>query len=402
MLITVLTGAIALLLGGAIGWLVAHGRAQRIVAARLAALDEDKFLAIAQRAFANVGKTLVQMNKTQVDGSLDTKKAEIETLLTPVRDMLDQYRGEVRKSEQARVEAYGGLQEQIRSLLITQESAQREASRLANALQSPTVRGSWGESSLKRCVELAGMSEFCDFDTQPTFANDEGRRVRPDLVVRLPNNRVIAVDAKVPLSDYTIAANETDEKRRIEALELHARTVRRHVDSLSRREYHASIGETLDFVVLFVPGEHFLSAALTTDPTLFDFAAGRRVYLASATILLPLLRAVSAGWKAERTEENAKQMHDAGVELFNRFVKVMELFAELGATLARTVEKYNVVIRSIDSRLWPKGEEMQRMAGSGKELAAMEQIEAVPIESSKLRLTMQGEEAGELLPFRDS
>jgi DNA recombination protein RmuC len=245
------------------------------------------------------------------------------------------------------------------------------------------------------------MSEFCDFDAQPTFLSDEGRRVRPDLVVRLPNKRVIAVDAKVPLSDYTVAANETDDRRRADALEMHAKTVRRHVETLSRREYHASIGDTLDFVVLFVPGEHFLSAALMTDPTLFDFAAQRRVYLASATVLLPLLRAVAAGWKAERTEENAKKMHDAGVELFNRFVKVMELFADLGATLAKTVEKYNGVIRSIDSRLWPKGEEMQRMAGSGKELAAPAQIEAVPLESSKLRLSMQSETPADVLPFRE-
>ena len=400
MLITILVGVAALLLGATLGWLVANRRAL-VAEARLAALDQDKFLAMAQRAFAHVGESLVKMNKTQVDGSLETKRAEIETMLTPVRDMLDQYRGEVQKSERARVEAYGGLQEQIRSLLTTTQSAQREASRLANALQSPTVRGSWGESSLRRCVELAGMSEFCDFDTQPTFATDEGRRVRPDLVVRLPNNRVIAVDAKVPLSDYTVAANETEDKRRADALEMHAKTVRRHVEALSRREYHASIGETLDFVVLFVPGEHFLSAALMTDPTLFDFAAQRRVYLASATVLLPLLRAVSAGWKAERTEENAKKMHDAGVELFNRFVKVMELFADLGATLGKTVEKFNGVIRSIDSRLWPKGEEMQRMAGSGKELAAPSQIEAVPLESSKLRLSMQGEEPADVLPFRE-
>ena len=222
-----------------------------------------------------------------------------------------------------------------------------------------------------------------------------------DHVARLPNNRVIAIDAKVPLSDYTVAANETDDKRRAAALDMHAKTVRRHVESLSRREYHASIGETLDFVVLFVPGEHFLSAALMTDPTLFDFAAARRVYLASATILLPLLRAVAAGWKAERTEENAKKMHDAGVELFNRFVKVMELLADLGVTLGKTVEKFNGVIRSIDARLWPKGEEMQRMAGSGKELAAPSQIEAVPIESSKLRLTMKSDEPADVLPFRE-
>src|SRR5204863_8710494 len=154
------------------------------------------------------------------------------------------------------------------------------------------------------------------------------------------------------------------------ALALQAKTMRRHIDSLSRREYQASVGETLDFVVLFVLGVHFLSAALAADPSLFDYAADKKIFLASPTVLLPLLRAVYAGWKAERTEENAKKMHDAGVELFNRFVKVMELFADLGATLGKTVEKYNGVIRSIDSRLGPKGEEMQRMAGSSEKLAA--------------------------------
>jgi DNA recombination protein RmuC len=273
----------------------------------------------------------------------------------------------------------------------------REASRLTYALQSPTIRGSWGESSLKRCVELAGMVEWCDFDSQRTFFGDEGQRLRPDLIVRLPNKRVIAIDAKVPLTDYTLAANETDDARRREHLAQHVRTVRRHIDSLARREYQASIGDTLDFVVLFVPGEHFLSAALITDPTLFDHAADRKIYLASPTVLLPLLRAVNAGWKAEKTEENAKKMHDAGVELFNRFMKVMEHIANVGGSLARTVEQYNNMIRSIDTRLWPKAEELQRMSGSGKDLGELKQIEATPLESSKLRLTTQGEEPGDVV-----
>jgi len=143
--------------------------------------------------------------------------------------------GNVRVSKgAARVEAYGGLQEQIRSLLTTTQSAQREASRLANALQSPTVRGSWGESTLRRCIEMAGMSEFCDFSVQETFAGIEGHRIRPDLIVRLPNKRVIAVDAKVPLSDFTLAANETDEARRREHLAQHVKTVRRHIDTLRK------------------------------------------------------------------------------------------------------------------------------------------------------------------------
>jgi len=411
MLTVMVVAGLALVTGAVIGWLLAAPRAHRAEVARAVAetrVEEierarasiaDTFLAEAQRAFQHVGESLVQMSKTQIDGSLDTKRAEIETMLTPVREMLDQYRNELVKSERVRNEAYGGLQQQILGLMSIQQSAQREASRLANALQSPAVRGSWGENSLKRCVELAGMSEFCDFDTQETFWNEEGRRLRPDLIIRLPNNRVIAVDAKVPLTEFQAAANEIDENRKRDLLQAHAKTLRRHIDTLSRREYQSAIGQTLDFTVMFLPGEHFLSAALVTDPSLFEYAVDKKIYLASPTVLLPLLRAVAAGWKAERTEENAKAMHDAGVELFNRFVKVMELFAELGSGLARTVEKYNAVVRSIDSRLWPKGEELQRMSGSGKELASLEQIEAVPLESSRLRLTMQGEGPADVVQF---
>jgi len=360
---------------------------------------EDTFAASAQRALKLVGVSLVHMNKQQVDGSLDTKKAEIDGLLKPLREMVDNYRGELMKSEQMRSESYGGLQEQIKSLLIAQESTQREASRLANALQSPTVRGSWGEMSLRRCVELAGMTEYCDFVAQETIESDEGRRLRPDMIVRLPNGRVIVVDAKAPTSEYAAAAQAADEDQRKQLLASHTRNLKRHVDSLSRKEYQAAVVESLDFTVMFIPGEQFLSAAAITDPEFFEFAAQRRIYVATPAILLPLLRAVNAGWKAEKTEENAKRMHDAGVELFNRFVRVMEIISEVGGRLARTVEKYNEAIRSIDARLWPKAEEMQRMAGSGKDLANLEQIEAVPLQSSKLRLTMQSDEDGVVVPI---
>jgi DNA recombination protein RmuC len=411
MLTVIVVAGLALAGGILLGWFLSAPRVHRAEVGRAVAetrIEEierarasvsDTFVVEAQRAFQQVSESLVQMNKTQIDGSLDTKRAEIETLLLPVREMLDQYRGEVQKSERVRNEAYGGLQQQLITLLSAQQATQREASRLANALQSPSVRGSWGENSLKRCIELAGMSEFCDFDMQETFFDDEGRRLRPDVVVHLPNKRVIAVDAKVPLTEYQAAANEQDENRKRDLLDSHARTLRRHIDTLSKREYQTAIGESLDFTVMFLPGEHFLSAALMTDPTLFDHAASKRIFVASPMVLLPLLRAVETGWKVERTEENAKRMHDAGVELFNRFVKVMELFADLGGALRRTVERYNAVIGSVDARLWPKGEEMQRMSGSGRELASLEQIEATPLESSRLRLTMQGEAPADVVPF---
>jgi DNA recombination protein RmuC len=363
---------------------------------------EETFAALAQRAFSSVAESLVQSSKTQIDGSLDTKKAEIDALLKPVREMVENYRGELVKSETTRNAVYGGLQEQIRNLLQVQEGAQREAARLATALTSPTVQGSWGEMSLKRCIELAGMSEYCrDFETQATFLTEEGRRVRPDVIIHLPNQKVIAIDAKAPLTEYISACNEADDTRKRALLEQHAKNLRRHIDALAKRDYQASIGDTLDFTVMFIPGEQFLAAGLATDLGLLEYAAERRIFLASPTVLLPLLRAVSAGWKAEKTEENAKKMHDAAVELFNRFVTVMEYLSAVGDQLRKSVESYNRVIRSIDTRLWPKGEELQRMAGSGKDLGDLKQLEAVPLESSRLRLTMQGEEPGVVVPIRD-
>jgi DNA recombination protein RmuC len=364
---------------------------------------EETFAALAQRAFLSVAESLVQTSKTQIDGSLETKRAEIDALLKPMREMVENYRGELVKSETVRNSAYGGLQEQIRNLLVVQEASQREAARLATALTSPTVQGSWGEMSLKRCIELAGMSEYCrDFEVQQTFMTEEGRRLRPDIIINLPNQRVIAVDAKAPLTEYITACSESDEQRKRALLEQHAKNLRRHIDALSRRDYQSSIGETLDFTVMFIPGEHFLSAGLATDLGLLEYAAERRIFLASPTVLLPLLRAVAAGWKAEKTEENAKKMHDAAVELFNRFVTVMEFFTAVGDQLRKSVESYNKVIRSIDTRLWPKGEELQRMAGNGKDLGDLKQLEAVPLESSKLRLTMQNEEPGVVVPMREN
>lgn len=364
---------------------------------------EETFAALAHRAFKSVSESLVQTSKAQIDGSLDTKKAEIDALLKPVREMIENYRGELLKSEQDRNTIYGGLQEQIRSLLTAQESAQREAARLATALQSPTVQGSWGEMSLKRCIEIAGMSEYCrDFETQQTFTSEEGKRLRPDVIVNLPNERVIAIDVKAPLGDFIAASNELDEARRKTLLDAHAKNLRRHIDALAKRDYQNNIGETLDFTIMFIPGEQFLSAALAADLTLLEYAAEKRVFLASPTVLLPLLRAVAASWKAEKTEENAKKMHDAAVELFARFVTVMDYLTAVGDQLRKTVDSYNKVIRSVDTRLWPKGEELQRMAGSGKKLGELEQLEAVPLESAKLRLTMQNEEPGVVVTMRDN
>jgi DNA recombination protein RmuC len=305
-------------------------------------------------------------------------------LVAPLKEMLDRYQAELHTTEKTRSASMAGLQEQIRSLLEAQERSSREAAKLSSALKVPNVRGSWGEATLRRCVELAGMSEFCkDFSVQQTFEGEEGRRLRPDMVVYLPNERVIAIDSKAPIDLYMEAAGEADENRRKLLLEQHAKNLRRHIDLLSRKEYQASIGASLDFTVLFLGGEQFLSAALTTDPTIFEYAVERKIFLATPTVLLPLLRAVEAGWKAEKQEENAREAMTLCLELYDRFVKVFDHFESVGEALNNSVKKYNEAIRSTEQRLLPKARQLQAHVSSTREMPDVVQLELHALETPK-------------------
>ncbi len=369
---------------------------------------ENSFSVLSQKALENVSVNLLTANRTQIEGtkgelvsSLDTKKVEIDSLLQPLREMLTQYKAELSTSEKVRNEAYGGLQEQIRQMLLAQETTQKETSKLVSALRVPNVRGAWGENTLRNCVELAGMSEFCDFSVQETFTTEDGRRLRPDLIIRLPNNRVIVVDSKAPIDAYLEAASETDEVKTRSLLDQHAKNLRKHVEMLSRKEYQSNVGETVDFTVMFLGGEQFLSSALITDPTTFEFAADRKVFLATPTVLLPLLRAVSASWKAERSDENARQALEIGRELYDRFVKVFEHFSGVGSALDGAVKKFNEAIGSIDSKLVPKAMQLQKHVSSSKEVPELRQVERQTLDSSKLsqpRLTILEQEDALPLP----
>lgn len=347
-------------------------------------------------------------NKGEIVSSLDAKKGEIEFLLAPLREMLDKYRAEVQTSESERKHVFGGLEVQIRQLLEAQEVTQRETSKLVNALRVPHIRGAWGERALKNCVELAGMSDFCDFTQQQTFDTEDGRS-RPDMIIRLPGGRNIAVDSKAAIDSYREAVAESDEKRQKELLDLHARNIRKHVESLSRREYQKAVeknlGDTLDFTILFLPGEQFLSAAFTTDPALFEFAAERKVFLATPTILLPLLRAVEAGWKAEKSEENARRSLIVGQELYERFAKVFEHFEGVGRSLGSAVGKYNDAVNSINTRLMPKARELQQHVGSTRDVSEFEQLPLTVAQARLVetpRLPIQSEELSIVPPAEDS
>lgn len=336
----------------------------------------------------NVVKPHLDGNKGEIVSTLDSKKLEIEGLLTPVRQMLETYQTQMHRSEKERAEAFSGLSEQLRALHTASESAQREASRLATALRSPQVRGSWGENTLRNCVELAGMSPFCDFEWQYSLAGEDSRRLRPDMIVRLPEDRVIAVDAKAPLDAYLAAVEEIDEKRKRELLEQHAAMVRRHIDSLSRKEYQEyvqrSLGKTLSFTILFISGEQFLSAAMITDSTIFEYASTKNVVLASPTILVPLLKALASGWKAEAMEENAEKATLLAQELYQRFQKIFDHFEGVGRALDSAVSKYNEAMRSYDSRLLPKARQLEEHVATTRTMKEIEQIDKFALTTGKV------------------
>jgi DNA recombination protein RmuC len=363
---------------------------------------EAVYAQLSQKALKEAVESLQQqiaphLQKTsgEIVSSLDTKKVEIEALLTPVREMLEKYRDELLSSEKTRISAYGGIQEQIIQMMEAQKMLRDETSRLNTALEAPNIQGSWGENTLRRCVELAGMSEYCDFDLQMTFENEEGGRLRPDMVVNLPDDRVIAVDAKVPLNAYKSAATESDEAKRKQLLAQHAMNVRSHITLLSRKEYQESIGrqirKTLDFTILFVGGEHFLSSAMITDQSIWDYAASRKIVLASPTILVPLLQALGTGWKAEKMEANAQNALSLATELYERFCRFFDLIEAVGKGLDSATARYNEAIRSFDQRLEPTGRRLREVVDSRRELPGLEQVEQSILQSGKLPAVGGGE-----------
>jgi DNA recombination protein RmuC len=316
------------------------------------------------------GERLDSVHKQAV-ADLDARHLAIENIVAPARDSLMKLDTELRRMEENRRGAHDVLTTQLQSLTS-------QTNRLVDALKTPTVRGRWGEIQLKRVVEIAGMVERCDFFEQAGVTTVDGR-LRPDMRIQLPGAKCVVVDAKVPLRGYMEALDAANEAERIARLRDHARQIRNHVEQLSSKSYWDAFAQTAEFVVLFLPGEMFFSAALQEDPDLIEDAASRKVILATPTTLIALLKAVAYGWRQEQLAENAGRISELGRQLHERLATMTDHFGKVGRSLHSAVEDFNRAVGSFEGRVLPAARRFRELAVGGKqEIAVLEPVDGVP------------------------
>ncbi|MCX8048471.1 MAG: DNA recombination protein RmuC [Methylohalobius sp.] len=342
----------------------------------------DAFKALSQdvldqnnRLFLSQAEQVFKRLQESAAAELEKKQMAVETLVKPIGDSLDRVQSVIGEIEKARREAYGSLSEQIKALLTVHlPGLYRETQNLARALRQPAARGRWGEVQLKRVVEMAGMVEHCDFQEQVTHGNTDSR-LRPDLIVRLPNRRLVVVDAKAPLEAYLKAVEAEDGEESQSYLLAHARQLKRHIQQLSHKSYFDQFERTPEFVVLFIPGEAFFAAALHADPNLIEYGVENKVIPASPTTLIALLKAIAYGWQQEKMAQSAEQIARLGKELYERIAKVAEHWQRMGEQLEKTVKAYNDATRSLETRLLPTARKFQELRQAEETLPALELVE---------------------------
>ena len=342
-----------------------------------------------QRDFLQLADEKFKTLRADASDDLETRRLAIQALVGPLQQALDGYQKEARGIEERRQHDLGAVGQQLRDVAVTHQALRAETNKLVQALRAPNVRGRWGEIALRRVAELAGMSTFCDFLEQETVQG-ETSRLRPDVIVRLPSDRVVIIDAKVPLAAYLDAVEAGDEYHRDLALAKHLTQVRAHVTRLAARGYAAEIEQSAEFVVLFIPNDSFLAAAAERDADLVDWALGQRVVLATPATLFALLRAVEYGWRQERVAEDAQRISAVGRELSERMASLVEHLSHMGGSLGKTVKAYNQAVASLESRVLPTARKLESLgAGSRKPIQSMQPIDQAPRPIVPQQLTLE-------------
>jgi len=393
--VTLIIVSVVILLAGALGWIIAHLRTQKRVTELATTLElerkaaqeklaglEQTFVALSNRALKENNTAFLQLAQeslkqfhVQAKGDLELKEKAVENLIKPVREALEKTEQQIRLMENERKQAYGSLTKHLETMTQTQQLLQGETRNLVQALRRPEVRGQWGELTLKRMAELAGMVEYCDFYEQEQTNTEDGR-LRPDMIVRMPGGREIVVDVKTPLDAYLSAVEASDDETRRKHLEHHARKVRERVRELASKAYWTQFKNAPDFVILFIPGEQFLTAALDMDRELIEDALKQKVILTTPTSFVALLRAIAYGWRQESLTANAEHIRDVGEELYGRLATFSEHLMKLGRSLNGTVADYNKTVGSFEAKLLPGARKFSEMGvGGDKALEEPERID---------------------------